>query len=229
MSIRRFIVVSLVAGFSVMISTKCFADTLVWSENFNGLGSFVGTGGQYQTGLTDGYGGSLSGWNSTGAGALHGIERASGDWAVMIWGGDVSASANTLTLDSGIAANADGVSYAVSFEVAPAVYAAGSQATTADDRLVVSLLNPSDTVVASYAAAPGAWANPTPWTSYSFTYKGDGSGNVRVKISDYLPGSGHFGGAIDNLSISSIPEPSAIVSLAIALLSLLGYAWRRHK
>jgi len=86
MSIRRFIVVSLVAGFSIVISAKCSADMLVWSENFNGLGSFAKTDGQYQTGLKDGYGGSLSGWNSTGAGALHGVERASGDWAVMIWG-----------------------------------------------------------------------------------------------------------------------------------------------
>ena len=107
-------------------------------------------------------------------------------------------------------ANMAGQTYAVTFEMAPAVYQGASQATAASDRLRVSILNSANQVIASYLAAPGAFAGVPVYTPVSFNYVGDGSGPIKVKIDNQNPSSGRFAGAIDNLQIS----PVAIASFA---------------
>ena len=42
-------------------------------------------------------------------------------------------------------------------------------------------------------------------------------------------GSGVYSGLVDELTISSVPEPSAVVLAACGLISLLAYAWRSRK
>jgi predicted MFS family arabinose efflux permease len=61
-----------------------------------------------------------------------------------------------------------------------------------------------------------------------------------VTISDVLNSSatsvGSFylstsvgGVAFDNLSVSTVPEPSAVLLMAMGLVGLLAYAWRKQK
>ena len=57
----------------------------------------------------------------------------------------------------------------------------------------------------------------------SFTYSGNGNGNMQVRVSRDTQ-AGRFNGTIDNLSVSEVvPEPSsfALMSLAITGLGLI--------
>ncbi len=115
----------------------------------------------------------------------------------------VNDQANTLTLNSGIAANEDGCEYCVSFAIGPSVWSAAGQATTEQDGLLLQLLRNDGSVLAYHVHRPNRWsgkADAQRLSRASFVYSGDGSGDVTLHIapSDY---SGHFGGAIDDLAI----------------------------
>jgi VCBS repeat-containing protein len=178
----------------------------VLSENFDALDG-IKNGGQYLTNEPVQYSASLPGWTASGVHALHVVGRGgpgTGNDALMIYGDNaiVSHPVNN--------ANVAGQAYAVTFEMAPAVYQGASQATTASDRLKVSIRNSANQVIASYLAAPGAFSGVPVYTPASFSYVGDGNGPITVKIDNQNPSSGRFAGAIDNLQIS----PVATVSLA---------------
>ena len=114
-----------------------------------------------------------------------------------------SDSANSLRLEAGIAANETGKTYRVSFFAGPSVWGEPSQATADGDGLLFQVLRHDGTVLAYHVHRPKAWS-ATPdaqqLSEASFTYSGDGSGDVTLQItsSDY---TGRFSGAIDNLSI----------------------------
>lgn len=115
-----------------------------------------------------------------------------------------ASSANVLTLKQGIAANADGQEYEVSFKAAPTVWGGVTQANTAEDGLQIDLLRQDGSVVAGFQHNPGAWSRSSDAQKMKpvrFTYTGDGTGPVRVRITSATPGSGHFGGALDDLAI----------------------------
>ena len=116
-----------------------------------------------------------------------------------------ATTANVLVMQQGIAANAKDHVYEVKFEAAPSVWADVQQATTAVDGLQIDVLRGDGTVLAGHQHQPGEWAGTKEaplMKPVGFSYVGDGLGDVRLRITSSNPGSGRFGGAVDDLVIS---------------------------
>ncbi len=116
------------------------------------------------------------------------------------------SEANVLTLENTIAANEKGTPYEVSFKAGPSVWAAAFQRTTAADGLQIDLLREDGSVLTGFRHNPGAWSGTRDSQNLKparFSYTGDGSGGIRIRITSASPGSGRFGGAIDDLAIAS--------------------------
>ena len=101
------------------------------------------------------FGGTVAGWNNTGAGAMHAVDRVKpggqanrSDWAIMIWQDNVIIS-------EALAANTAGRTYRVNFEVSAAVYAMENQATKDGDALLIEVLRGDNSVLASDTISPG--------------------------------------------------------------------------
>jgi hypothetical protein len=103
------------------------------------------------------------------------------------------------------------MSYKVSFDAGPAVYQAPSQTTGATDGILIEVLRSDDSVLASHTHLPGVWAGLSALAGGSFQYVGDGSGDIRLRIGPSAPGSGRFGGTIDNISIA--PASTALLQI----------------
>jgi mono/diheme cytochrome c family protein len=117
-----------------------------------------------------------------------------------------ASTANVLTLAEGIAANEKGRDYEVGFEAAPTVWAGASQQTKAADGLQIDILRADGSNVAGFRHNPGPWLGTKDAQKLhhtKFTYRGDGSGDVRIRVTSATPGSGRFGGALDDLSITT--------------------------
>ncbi len=190
----------------------------IFTADFDDFTSGNFNGGQFETDWDLGVGGNLPGWNKSGGGTVHIIDHANqtGDlvnprnFAVMIW------ENNVITQDVATAvSNEIGTEYVVEFLASPAVYQAGNQQTSAADGLLIELLNSSDEVVAAYIHLPGAWAGNTILLPDSFTYTGDGTGDVRFRVGPSNFNSGRFGGAIDNLVLApaTFALPPDIISI----------------
>ncbi len=120
--------------------------------------------------------------------------------------GTPATSANALTLENAIAANEDGATYHVTFDAAPTLWGTPGQGGLEHDGLRVEILRPDGTILASRVHRPGVWtatSDSQTFRSGAFTYTGDGTGQVTVRIAPAAVGEGRFGGAIDNLRISS--------------------------
>ena len=116
------------------------------------------------------------------------------------------SDANVLTLEKPIAANEKGISYAVSFQAGPSVWAGAGQATTKENGLQVDVLREDGSVLSGYSHHPGAWSrkkNAQQMKPVGFAYTGDGSGDVRIRLTTSTPGRPKFGGAIDDLTVSN--------------------------
>ena len=190
------------SGFATTNQVVSAAPTVIFSENFNSTNMGT-TGAQAHTGLTVGYFSSVTGWTSSGLNAMRSVNRILGD------GTNIAAAIpydNQIIQSSGIAANASGVTYTVFFEVGPSVWSTASEATNATDGLVVSLVRANNTVLASSTQLAGAWnataSAQSAMTSRSFSYVGDGSGSVRIKVTAINPTAARFGGAIDNIVVT---------------------------
>ncbi len=72
--------------------------------------------------------------------------------------------------------------------------------------MLIELLRDDDSVLASHTHLPGDWAGDIVLLPDSFQYVGDGSGDVRVRIGPSNFQSGHFGGAIDDLTLTGNAE-----------------------
>ena len=164
---------------------------------------------QFESALEVSHSGRIPGWTSEGLNDIHAVNLdGAGDFAAMIW------QDNILTLEDGVPANDAGVLYEVDFLAGPAVYAAGSQRTLDADGLLIEILRPDDGVLADFVYEPGAWEGSPALEPASFQYTGDGSGAVRIRIGPSMPGSGRFGGAIDNLAIGpAIKGPFHLVHI----------------
>lgn len=175
-----------------------------FAETFRG---YRGTqnNAQFQSGLPVAYRGAIPGWQSDGEGAVHAVALQAApstapDWAVMIW------QDNGIT-SSAIDANEKNVTYEVAYAVSPAVYAQAEQATQAMDGLRIEVLRGDGTVLQPATATPGAWRGAMQFQSQSFTYLGDGSGAVRLRIGPSgETNRGRFQGAIQKLVLRALPQ-----------------------
>ena len=117
-----------------------------------------------------------------------------------------STDANVLTLETPLAANQPGVQYQLSFEAGPSVWAAAPQQTTAADGLQIDLLREDGSVLRGFRHTPGPWSgtkDAQKLKSARYPYQGDGSGGIRIRITSARPGNSKFGGAIDDLQITT--------------------------
>lgn len=196
---------------------------VIFSENFNGLTGGTVNANQYLTGRPIQFGAALPGWDKAGGNAIHAVNRGGGDLAVMIFSGGLDP--NIITLSTGIAANAPGMTYAVSFDLAAAAYSDGSQLTHAGDMLRFDVINGANTVLATYEVAPGT--DLFSFNAGSFDYTGDGSGVVRYVITTANSNTVRFAGAVDNFTVSAIPEPAT--TAVIVGLGVLGWTMQRRR
>ena len=117
-----------------------------------------------------------------------------------------SSEANMLTLDKPVDANQLGVTYEVSFNAGPSVWAAVAQQTTDQDGLQIDLIRSDGSVLDGLLHKPGSWSGTQDAQMLKharFEYTGDGSGGLRIRVSSANPGTARFGGAIDDLTIRS--------------------------
>jgi hypothetical protein len=181
--------------------TVAGASGVHFSEKFNRY-SGDQNATQDQSGLKVAHSGTVAGWTHAGAGAMHAVDRANqtgqsnpSDWAVMIWQDNVITS-------KAFAANVAGKTYRVNFDVSAAVYNGASQATQAGDALLIEVLRGDNSILVSSTNSPGAWTGKMTFTTASLDYKGDGSGDLRLRIGPAGAGkSGRFHGAIDTIMV----------------------------
>ncbi|MEX2186985.1 MAG: lamin tail domain-containing protein [Pirellulales bacterium] len=189
---------------SVVFAASQADPTPLLVEDFNGFTAPPANfnGGQYQSGLPVAFSGDLPAWSKSGGGVVHAVNHTSSspaNFATMIW------QDNVITLNGAITgSNVSGKAYRIDFQASPAVYQAPSQQTSATDGLLVEVLRPNGSVLASYTHLPGAWAGNIVLQPGGFQYVGDGSGDVRLRVGPSSFNSGRFGGAIDNLSLSEV-------------------------
>ena len=180
----------------------------IFTENFNSYtSSGIGSGSNTQagTGLTYAYGGSLAGWEKSGADTLYAVDlNSAGNWAVMF------GEYHVITQSTGIAANTTGTTYQVKFQIGTAVNLNAGLATAANDGLRVEVLRADGSTLAFGLLPPGAWsipdnANLSAGLQRSLTYTGDGTGPVKLRIgADGGNGAGRFEASIDNVSVSEL-------------------------
>jgi hypothetical protein len=190
----------------------------IFSDDFGSFADGTFNGGQFQSGLVVAFGGNLTDWDKVGGGVVHAVDLANvfgggnnpPDFAVMIW------QDNVITQVTAVAGtNTSGTPYEVAFDAGPAVYQAASQTTGATDGILIEVLRGDDSVLASHTHLPGEWAGLPTLVGGNFQYIGDGSGDIRLRIGPSAPGSGRFGGTIDNISIA----PASTVLLQITGIS----------
>ncbi|MFV2068896.1 MAG: hypothetical protein ACC645_18170 [Pirellulales bacterium] len=139
------------------------------------------------------------------------MQSTSRNWALQLVG--AAAGDNVLTLNTGFSANVKGKSYAVSFDLGPSVWAGGSQATRADHQLSIELLRTDNSVLAKHNLSVEAWGGEQAFSQRTFTYQGDGSGDLRFRLSPVDSKGTYFHGAIDNLQVfGSAAEAAAAVA-----------------
>jgi hypothetical protein len=183
----------------------------IFTENFNGIVQ-TNTASQADTGLTVGTGDTVAGWTSEGTNAVHDVDLVAGSAK------DIAAAFyanNVITMSTGVAANTAGAGYTVTLDVGPTVLSTASQASSSADGLIIYVLRPDNSVLYSSTQKSGAWngtSSAQTLTSRSFSYVGDGTGPVRLRIGTILPNADRFGGAIDNLQIESSPTTCSPIS-----------------
>jgi hypothetical protein len=177
-------------------------------DDFQSLTSST-TGSQCATGDVVYAEATLSQWTITGFHAIHGVQwqTATGNLAAQFYDGDSSdLGPNELVMTTGVAANQSGVGYTVHFLGGPANWSTCTQGNVAGGGLVFSVLRTNSTVLQTYTYSPPVWvsvATEEALTANSFTYTGDGSGNVKLQITTAGANDGHFGGALDDVEITS--------------------------
>jgi hypothetical protein len=193
----------------------------VFSEDFEGYTAadeYFYADGQLDTGLKVAHRGSLPGWTHKGFNSIHAVDHANRagsnaytpDYAAMVIIGQMQTAIN--------GANEAGQQYEMSFLAGPAVYKDREKRTTADDRLLIELARRDGTVLASHTHRSGAWQGQMALFPDRFTYRGDGSGELTLRIRSVDAGlhditsetsarkndNRRFAGAIDDLSIRVI-------------------------
>ena len=222
------------ALFSLNIDAS--ANTSIFNGNFNDQFDISRRGNQVTTELNLEAFTGIKGWKATGLHVNHLVDRdGTGDWAVMFFDGSDVGNNNTILSPSIAAGNILNQAYHVSFEVAPAVFSQISQATNETDGIILNVLDANSSVIKSKTFLPGSFSSNAKLGSLSFSkvgidYIGTGLGENQVSLffTANNPGASRFGGAIDNVSVSAVPEPATFATL-LAGLGLMGFMIRRRK
>jgi len=182
---------------------KTAHNALPFVEDFTGL---LGTGGAVQPGTRRPlkHSATLSRWDVRGFNALHAVQRSDSTWAVQVFASPKGH--NTLTLRTGLAANAEGQTYAVRFQAGPTVYGDPKKATRKDDRFAIELLRPDGSVFKRHEVTPGVWTGKEAFKQHTFSYRGDGSGSLRLRIAPVPTGAARFTGAISHLELLALGQ-----------------------
>lgn len=185
--------------------------TSIYSDNLNAFTNITFTGTQFQSGLALAYSADLLNWTKGGFNAIHVVDTANlagsttntPNCAIMFFRDNLITQSSAV-----INSNNLGTQYIVNFKAGPANYAGNtSQATTANDGLIVEILRTNDTILQSYTYYPGEWAGFPTLTTTSFNYAGDGTGNIRVRIKTLFSSVDRFGGCVDDIMISTNDTP----------------------
>jgi uncharacterized protein YjbI with pentapeptide repeats len=225
-----FSLTAIMAGVSTSNGAYTFSSgatstTILSTDNMNNVsgGNFTAEK-QLQTNLVTAWGVDLAGWTEAGNGTVHLVDIANTtrgintpNYVIMMYFDNVITQ--TTAVSNSNAANAI---YTVSFKAGPAVYYYSNQATQAasTDGLVFEILRGNNTVLATNTYLPGAWAGIINLTSSSFTYTGDGTGDIRVRIKTVSPNLTRFGGMVDDVVISS---GRAYISISGDVATILEY------
>ena len=212
---------------AVAQSARC---SILQSYSFDDITSATISTTQYQTGNWLVYSADFADWNKSGFNATHAIQLSGaihggvGDYAIMIYGD------NVLTQETAFAANDQGTTYYVSYDIGPTVYTEPSQATQAGDTFLLELLRNDNSVFSSNYVAPGAWSGAQTFAQTYFSYQGDGSGDLRIRLSSGNTQT-RFAGAINNVAFwdsQPVPEPSTYALFGLGAIVLVIAARRRH-
>ena len=218
---------SALAGIALATSAGA---TVIFTENFNSITGGPLTLTQQSTGLDFDANLGVTGWTAAGGNALHMIDldaTAGTNYAAQIFGGiSGSLAPNTLTLNTAFAGNASGITYQVDFVADATVGAGPGAASLAADGITIDILRASDdSVLATYSntAEHGDFFPDATQVleADSFTYVGDGTGDVYIRLSSVRENQTSFGGVMDDLSVTAIPEPSSVALLGLGCLALV--------
>jgi hypothetical protein len=167
----------------------------LFEEQFEGLNG-GSTGLQCSTNDTVYAFADLPNWTKAGTNALHGVQwwTAGSDKALQLF------DSNSLIMNTGVPANLAGAVYQVSFLGGPANWASCPQGTQAGDFVTIDVLRADGSTLKSFNYGPPAWSGTEVLTPFAFTYTGDGSGLVRLRITDPLAVN-RLAAAIDDLAI----------------------------
>lgn len=158
---------------------------------------------QYQTGTPIRWLATSSIWSGGGINAHHVLQVSSVEKALMIFSGYPGQSnTNTATLKTPIPANAANTTYRVDFDVAPTVNSNPNQTTTSAERIVIRVVDNNGQIVGQTEVAPGVWPAANVFARKSFTYTGQGTGDVRLIVTSGTVTS-RFAGAVDNIEVST--------------------------
>ena len=201
--------------------------TILSTDNLNNISAANFSGGQYQSNLKVGFAANLAGWNKEGGNAIHIVDIANTvgqtntpNYVIMFW------ADNIITQSTAVAGtNTNGNLYTVSFKAGPATYQIAGQSTQANssDGIIFDILRSDNTVLATSTYLPGAWAGYPTLTTSSFTYTGDGTGNIRIRIKTVSTTNGRFGGCVDDVVISGPSTVAQYVSISGDVATILGY------
>ena len=223
-----FSLAAVVAGKSNSTGAYTFSlvgSTLLSTNNMNNITSQIQTGGQYQTNLKVAYAGNISGWSKVGAYAAQILDISNvvgqsntPNYVFMVWT-DSIITQNTAVSNS----NTSGIGYTVRFKAGPTVYQTSNEATqaTVNDGIVFEVLRSNNTVLATSTYLPGAWTGVQRLTDSSFSYTGDGTGDIRLRIKPVSSTTGRFGGCVDDVIITS-NSGSSVVGGSPTELSISG-------
>ncbi len=198
----------------VLVGRVAYSDptSALFTEDFNGEAALIGRNYQAQTFLSVKHGHELPGWAKQGDDMpAHWVEQSPGNWALMLVAN--RAEQNIFTQKKGMTVNDKGHVYTVSLDAGPAVYAGLGQETAAGDQIVVELLRPDSTVLKKHMVTPGEWLGKLVLENHTFTYKGDGTGPLRLRLSPVYISGVRFFGAIDHVQIFDSAD-TAVAAIA---------------
>ena len=205
---------------------------VLFTETFDINGGTLngGPNGQVTTTHDLVFNAALTGWTNSGTSTIHGVDTANTwtggvvttsprNWGVMIW----ANALNVITQSAGIASsNTVGQDYRIDFLGGYANYQASSQANDGTtDGLKIEVLRASDNAILhtfNQVVGNTASGGNLQFDPYNFTYTGDSSGDIKFRVSGINAGASRFQGTIDNLQLSSIPEPSTTLLGGLGVL-----------